>query len=81
MWGAVKVLHTASRPLEDLTIVVHHTADAGTETALTVVTGISGCPFKVVEHAQVVADLVSQDLTNKMFLILAGDLNLKQSLT
>ena len=65
MWCVVKVFHAAGRPLEDLAVVVHHAADAGTEIALTVVTRIAGCPFEVVEHAQIVSNFVSQDLEDQ----------------
>ena len=65
MWGAIEIFHTASWPLEDLAVVVHHAADATAETALAVVTGIAGCPVEVVEHAQVVSDLMSQDLSDQ----------------
>ena len=62
MVRVLKVFNAASRPLEDLPIVVHDSSNASAESALAVVTWISGLSFKVMLHANVVADLMGEDL-------------------
>jgi hypothetical protein len=58
----LKVFHAACGPLEDLSVVIHDSANVGAGSALAVVAWISGGPVKVVKHAEVVADLMGKDL-------------------
>ena len=62
----LEVFYAAGRPLECVAVVVHDAADAAAEPALAVVARIAGRAIEVVKHAQVVTNLVSEDLNIKL---------------
>ena len=57
-----EVLDTAGRPLVDLAVVIHHTADAGARLSLWIEAFVFRVVIEVVLHAEVVANLVSNSL-------------------